>query len=74
MFALEYDYEELNVNIQDRIWSVLPENLKILNDKNMGSVLRVLGLETARVYRLYTILLRGVYDDFEKKNRRNRYI
>ena len=49
-FALEYDYEELNFNIQDGILSTLPENLKILNDKDMGSVLKVLGLETAREY------------------------
>lgn len=49
-FALEYDYEDQNINIQDRIWSALPENLKILNDKDMGSVLKVLGLETARAY------------------------
>ena len=49
-FALEYDYEELNFNIQDGILSTLPENLKILNDQDMGSVLKVLGVETARAY------------------------
>jgi len=34
----------------DRIWSALPENKDILTDPEMGSVLYVLGLDTARAY------------------------
>ena len=40
-FALEYDYEELNFNIQDGILSTLPENLKILKEKKTA-LLRLL--------------------------------
>lgn len=38
-------------DISERIWSALPENLEILTDPGMGSVLRILGLESARAYR-----------------------
>lgn len=39
-----------NEIIPDRIWSMLPENRKILEDKQSGSVIRILGLESARAY------------------------
>lgn len=37
-------------NIVNRIWSILPENRKILEDKNSGTVIKILGLESARAY------------------------
>ena len=37
-------------NLTDRIWSALPENTDLLTDKKMGSVLKLLGLESARAY------------------------
>lgn len=36
--------------IVDRIWSALDFNLNLLNDKKMGGVLKILGLESARAY------------------------
>jgi hypothetical protein len=35
---------------QDRIWTALPENRELLRDPERGSVLYVLGMETARAY------------------------
>ncbi len=37
-------------DIRSRIWSARPENLQLLGDPEMGSVLRILGLDTARAY------------------------
>jgi 2-polyprenyl-3-methyl-5-hydroxy-6-metoxy-1,4-benzoquinol methylase len=37
-------------DIRNRIWSALPENINLLVDKNMGSVMKVLGLDTVRAY------------------------
>ncbi|BAU26504.1 spermidine synthase [Aneurinibacillus soli] len=51
-FGIEYKTKSTSLeNIQDRIWTALPDNLNILCDKDMGSVLRILGLETSRAYR-----------------------
>lgn len=51
-FALEYkSHANNNENIESRIWSALECNLNILSDKDMGSVLRILGLETSRAYK-----------------------
>lgn len=36
--------------LRDSIWTALPENLDILRDPEMGEVLLLLGLETARAY------------------------
>ena len=36
--------------IDDRIWQALPENKMILNDRKTGSLMYILGLETARAY------------------------
>ena len=51
-FALEFttDKKAAQNDIRDRIWHASEHNLNILCDKNMGSVLRVLGLDTARAY------------------------
>lgn len=49
-FGLEYNYADKNENLEDRIWSALPENLQILTDSDMGSVLKILGLDTVRAY------------------------
>ena len=50
-FALEYKSKSpKGEKIQDRIWSALKENLAILEDEEMGSALKILGLETARAY------------------------
>lgn len=37
-------------SIDGRIWSILPENKKILEDKNSGTVIKILGIESARAY------------------------
>lgn len=37
-------------NIDSRIWKVLPENSKVLEDASSGSVIKILGLESARAY------------------------
>ncbi|HHT9125908.1 MAG TPA: methyltransferase domain-containing protein [Candidatus Brocadiia bacterium] len=51
-FVLEYKSRTSNdENIESRIWSALEHNLSILSDKDMGSVLRILGLETSRAYK-----------------------
>lgn len=50
-FVLEYHSKSLpDENITDRIWSALPENLDLLTSHHMGTVLKLLGLETARAY------------------------
>jgi len=50
-FAMEFDGDATrNEDITDRIWSALPENLAILEDSKMGSVLKILGMETVRAY------------------------
>jgi SAM-dependent methyltransferase len=50
-FLVEYHSEApKNENLQDRIWTALDHNLKILSDKKMGIVLKILGLETCRAY------------------------
>lgn len=51
-YVLEYHSESsANEDITNRIWSALPENLNLLTSESMGSVLKVLGLETVRAYR-----------------------
>lgn len=50
-FALEYDSKSAgNEDIRSRAWSALKHNLELLDDREMGSVLKVLGLETIRAY------------------------
>lgn len=50
-FVLEYrSTGEAGDDIRARSWSALPENLGILDDPEMGSVLKVLGQETIRAY------------------------
>jgi SAM-dependent methyltransferase len=50
-YAVEYSKRRSpSEDIRDRIWKASAHNLNILTDKNMGSVLRVLGLETSRAY------------------------
>lgn len=48
-FAAEYMSVDSRDPI-DRIWSPNPENRALLHDPNMGSVMHLLGLETARAY------------------------
>lgn len=51
LIAIEYlSKEVLNCDITDRIWNALPENLALLEDSKMGSVMRILGLESVRAY------------------------
>jgi hypothetical protein len=51
-FALELDSRARpDEDIRDRIWSALPENVRLLSDPEMGTLLYVLGLDTARAYR-----------------------
>ncbi|MCY9664830.1 class I SAM-dependent methyltransferase [Paenibacillus alginolyticus] len=50
-FILEFKpNHKTSVEMVDRIWTAVPENLQTLTDKNMGSVLRLLGMETSRAY------------------------
>ncbi|MEO7802885.1 MAG: class I SAM-dependent methyltransferase, partial [Ginsengibacter sp.] len=51
--GIEYktkDEDLLDRNIINRIWSILPENAKILEDEHSGTVIKILGLESARAY------------------------
>jgi methyltransferase family protein len=48
-FLLEYDRADPSAP-EDRIWSALPENVALLSDPDRGTVLRILGLESARAY------------------------
>ncbi len=53
LMACEYRKDEdciENTGVVDRIWTALPENMKLLSDSKMGGVLRILGLESARAY------------------------
>ncbi len=51
LIACEYKGSKDNENaVVDRIWTALPENLSLLSDRKMGSVLKILGLESARAY------------------------
>lgn len=53
-FVIEYQSKgSKGEDFQSRIWSALEHNLSILNDKDMGSALKILGLETARAYDSY---------------------
>jgi len=53
-FVVEYQSKGSKFeDFQSRIWSALEHNLSILNDKDMGSVLKMLGFETARAYNSY---------------------
>lgn len=54
-WAVGIEYNAKNSAIKDesivnRIWKILPENRKILEDKNSGTVIKILGLESARAY------------------------
>ena len=50
-YVLEFQSSaRANEDVRSRIWSAKPENLELLTDPEMGSVLRILGLETARAY------------------------
>jgi hypothetical protein len=49
-FLLEYDRPD-SAQPEDRIWSAPPENVALLSDPQRGTILHVLGLETARAYR-----------------------
>ena len=60
-FAVEYQSKgPRGEDLQRRIWSALEHNLSILDDKDMGSVLKILGLETARAYSSYSRTRRGL--------------
>lgn len=50
-FALELtDKNYEGSDIRDRIWHALPQNVDLLVDDEMGSTLKILGLETVRAY------------------------
>lgn len=48
-FCVEYRSEDVTP-LADRIWTPHPQNRAMLNDGAMGSVMYLLGLETARAY------------------------
>ena len=51
-FALEFgSASPAGEDITARVWSALPENVAVLDDPEMGSVLRILGRETVQAYR-----------------------
>ena len=48
---LEYQAGETdNIPIVYRIWIALPENLELMSDPDMGSIIKLLGSETSRAY------------------------
>lgn len=51
-FALEFTNGNATPpeDIRDRIWTASQHNLDILSDSTMGTVLKILGLETSRAY------------------------
>lgn len=51
-YALEFtdNKKVVSTDIRERIWHALPQNLNLLCDPNMGSVLKILGLESSRAY------------------------
>jgi Methyltransferase domain len=49
-FLVEYSSRQPEHEIRNRIWTALEHNKKILLDPEMGSVLYILGLESARAY------------------------
>lgn len=51
-FVLEYSSNspKKSEKITERIWTALDKNLNSLSDPEMGSTLKILGLETARAY------------------------
>jgi len=53
LVAIEYKRGFAKEDITERIWKALPENLEILTDPVMGSVMKLLGLESVRAYLIY---------------------
>jgi hypothetical protein len=50
-FLAEYrPTHNFNGALPDRIWTALPENVKVLKDKQTGDLMYVLGMDTARAY------------------------
>ena len=48
-FLLEFGGDDRTAP-EDRIWTALPENNALLSDPERGTVLQILGLESARAY------------------------
>ncbi|WP_456686634.1 hypothetical protein [Bradyrhizobium sp. P5_C11_2] len=49
-FILEKTLASDTVPMKDRIWTPVQANLDVLNDPDMGSLMHILGIETARAY------------------------
>lgn len=49
-FAIEYKHGTEGEDITERVWKALPENLNLLNDDKMGTVMQILGRESIRAY------------------------
>jgi len=51
-FAIELGGKSglMREDIRNRIWGALPENVNLMVDPDMGSVIKVLGLDTVRAY------------------------
>jgi hypothetical protein len=45
------DYADAKEDVRDRMWYALPENLALLTDPVMGSVLKILGHHTILAFR-----------------------
>jgi len=50
-FGLEY-LSDCDIKPEDRIWTAPSKNVSILQDRKMGTVSYVLGIDTARAYRV----------------------
>lgn len=50
-FVLEYDRRGIpNEDLLNRVWTALPENKALLESDRMGTLLKIVGYETARAY------------------------
>lgn len=52
-FCIEYNSDNIHEDITERIWKSLPENLALLRDSKMGSVIQILGRESVNAYLIY---------------------
>lgn len=52
-YCIEYHSNNKDSDITGRLWKALPENLELLKDSKMGSVLHILGRESINGYLIY---------------------
>lgn len=49
-FCIEYNSDNADKDITRRVWNALPENLSLLKDSKMGSIMQILGRESVNAY------------------------